>query len=91
MNAADSLQVGDPIVVIGKLRTQTWTTKDGETRESTVLEATVLAHDLSRGITRFSRVDRQQQTAGTNDATAAVLAELESQPAEGTAADSPAA
>jgi single-strand DNA-binding protein len=85
-NAAESLEVGDPIIAIGKLRTQTWTTREGESRESTVLEATVLAHDLSRGVTRFRRVDRQQVAAPTSDGTVEALAELESQAAESPAA-----
>src|SRR5690606_30417634 len=58
-NAADSLQVGDPVVVIGRLRTETWTSKEGEPRESLVIEAGLIAHDLSRGVTRFRKVDRQ--------------------------------
>lgn len=77
-NAAESLSVGDPVIVIGRLRTETWTTKEGETRESTVLEASTIAHDLARGVTRFRKVDRQQQAAPTSDGTAEALAELES-------------
>ncbi|MCW2841503.1 MAG: ssb 1 [Aeromicrobium sp.] len=84
-NAADSLEVGDPVVVIGRLRTETWTTKEGEVRETLVLEATVVAHDLARGVTRFRKVDRQQQ-APSSDGTAAALAELESQAVEAPAA-----
>ena len=77
-NAADSLAVGDPVVVIGRLRTETWATKEGEARESTVLEATLVAHDLGRGITRFRKVDRQQAASPASDGTAEALAELES-------------
>jgi single-strand DNA-binding protein len=84
-NAADSLEVGDPVVVIGRLRTETWTTKEGEVRETLVLEATVVAHDLARGVTRFRKVDRQQQ-APSSDGTAAALAELEAQAVEAPAA-----
>lgn len=85
-NAAESLQVGDPVVVIGRLRTETWATKEGETRESTVLEATTVAHDLGRGITRFRKVDRQQSSVPVSDGTAEALAELESQRVEAPAA-----
>lgn len=84
-NVAESLAIGDPVVVIGRLRTETWTSKDGEPRESTVLEATLIAHDLSRGVTRFRKVDRQQQ-APTADGTAAALAELEDQRTQAPAA-----
>ncbi|MET0449782.1 MAG: single-stranded DNA-binding protein [Aeromicrobium sp.] len=84
-NAADSLSIGDPVVVTGRLRTETWSSKEGEARESLVLEATLIAHDLTRGVTRFRKVDRQQQ-APTADGTAAALAELEDQPAQAPAA-----
>ncbi|MGH1565117.1 single-stranded DNA-binding protein [Mumia sp. DW29H23] len=55
-NAAASLEVGDPVVVIGRLRTHTW--EDKETREQhrrDVLEATAVCHDLNRGTTTFCR------------------------------------
>ena len=84
-NAADSLSVGDPVVVIGRLRTETWTSKDGELRESTVLDATLVAHDLTRGVTRFRKVDRQQPAASV-DGTAEALAELEDQTVQAPAA-----
>jgi single-strand DNA-binding protein len=76
-NAAESLKVGDPVVVIGRLRTETWTTKEGEARESTVLEATLIAHDLGRGVTHFRKMDRQQAQPTVSDGTAEALAELE--------------
>lgn len=85
-NAADSLAVGDPVVVIGRLRTETWTTQDGEPRESTVLEATLVAHDLARGVTRFRKVERQSVQHPASDGTAAALAELEAQHAQPPAA-----
>ncbi|MET0929698.1 MAG: single-stranded DNA-binding protein [Aeromicrobium sp.] len=84
-NAAESLGVGDPVVVTGRLRTETWTTKEGEPRESTVLEATLIAHDLNRGVTRFRKIDRQQQSPAA-DGTAAALAELEGESAQAPAA-----
>lgn len=81
-NAADSLEVGDPIVVIGKVRTEKWTTQDGQPRESTVLEANLIGHDLSWGVTKLQRVDRQPPAAVKNDTTVAALAELEGESVE---------
>ena len=81
-NASDSLQVGDPVVVTGRLRTELWSTQEGEERERTVLEATLIAHDLNRGVTRFRKVERNQVVASASDGTAEALAELESQPAD---------
>ena len=80
-NAAESFEVGDPIVAIGKMRHQSWTTSDGESREGTVLEASVLSHDLSCGVTRFNTVDRQTQAVASSDNTSQVMAELESESA----------
>lgn len=80
-NASDSLEVGDPVVVTGRLRTEVWASKEGEERESIVLEATLIAHDLNRGVSRFRKVERKSAAAPTRDGTAEALAELESQPA----------
>lgn len=84
-NVAESLEVGDPIIAIGKVRTEKWTTQDGESRESTVLEASLIGHDLTWGVTRLRRVERQAQAA-SGDRTGVALAELEGQSANVTAA-----
>ena len=85
-NAAESLEVGDPVVVIGKLRTEKWTTQDGQPRESTVLEANLIGHDLTWGVTKLQRVDRQPPATARNDGTVAALAELEGESVETPAA-----
>jgi single-strand DNA-binding protein len=85
-NAADSLEVGDPVVVIGKVRTEKWTTQDGQPRESTVLEANLIGHDLTWGVTKLQRVDRQPPAAAKSDGTVAALAELEGESVEAPAA-----
>jgi single-strand DNA-binding protein len=81
-NAAESLEVGDPVVVIGKVRTEKWTTQDGQPRESTVLEANLIGHDLTWGVTKLQRVDRQPAAAAKSDGTVAALAELEGESVE---------
>ena len=85
-NAAESLEVGDPVVVIGKVRTEKWTTQDGQPRESTVLEANLIGHDLTWGVTKLQRVDRQPASAAKSDGTVAALAELEGESVEAPAA-----
>ena len=57
-NAAASLHKGDPVIVLGKLRTQIWNDDQGERHERTVLEASSVGHDLARGTTEFRRVER---------------------------------
>ena len=80
-NAAESLEIGDPIVATGKVRTERWTTKDGEARESTVLEASLIGHDLTWGVTKLRKVERQTAVAATSDGTVAALEELEGETA----------
>lgn len=75
-NVSESLKVGDPVVVIGKLRTQAWKTKEGEDRRMEIVEAQVVSHDLNRGITRFARVERQAQAPSGPDADVEVLETL---------------
>lgn len=78
-NVAESLEVGDPIIVTGKMRTERWTNQDGEARESTVLEASLIGHDLTWGVTTLRKVERQPTVV---DQTGAALAELEGQTTE---------
>ncbi|GAA2183308.1 single-stranded DNA-binding protein [Brooklawnia cerclae] len=53
-NVSASLGKGDPVIVTGRLRTQTWTTDDTR-HERLVVEASSIGHDLGRGTTRFTR------------------------------------
>lgn len=52
-NVSNALHKGEPVVVTGRLRTQSWTTEDGIQRERAVIEATSVGHDLNRGISNF--------------------------------------
>jgi single-strand DNA-binding protein len=56
-HVAASVRKGDPVIVIGKLRTSVWT-KDGQTRERLGLEAETVGHDLSRGTAIFRKAVR---------------------------------
>ena len=56
-HVASSVRKGDPVIVIGKLRTSVWE-KDGQTRERIVLEADIIGHDLTRGTAIFRRAPR---------------------------------
>lgn len=58
---------GDPVIVVGKLRTSVWS-QDGQTREKLGLEADTVGHDLLRGTAVFRKVDRP--TAAPTDADA---------------------
>ena len=49
LNVKESVHIGDAVVVIGKMRTERWTTAEGEKRERQCVEATTVAHDLAKG------------------------------------------
>ncbi|MGD7707940.1 single-stranded DNA-binding protein [Microlunatus sp. Y2014] len=75
-NVRSSLDVGHPVVVIGKLRTRTWADKEtGELREILELEADVVGHDLRSGIANFSRPPKHgdgDQPSGSDEDMAGV-------------------
>jgi single-strand DNA-binding protein len=56
-HVTDSLAKGDPVIVVGKVRTQAWTDDDGP-HERMVIEAATVGHDLTRGTARFRKVQR---------------------------------
>jgi single-strand DNA-binding protein len=56
-HVAASVRKGDPVVVVGKLRTNVWE-KDGQTHERLGLEADMVGHDLNRGTSAFRRRPR---------------------------------
>ena len=54
-HCARSLKSGDPVIVHGRLHTRTYTNKDGVEVTSLEVEALLVGHDLSRGISAFSK------------------------------------
>ena len=56
-HVAASIRKGDPVIVVGRLRTSVWE-KDGQTRERIGLEAETVGHDLTFGVSAFTRVVR---------------------------------
>ena len=56
-HVAASIRKGDPVIVVGKLRTSVWE-KDGQSRERIGLEAETVGHDLTRGTAIFRRTPR---------------------------------
>jgi single-strand DNA-binding protein len=56
-NIAASVHVGEPVVVVGRLRTNTYTV-DGESKQYQELEASTVGHDLALGTSMFRRTPR---------------------------------
>lgn len=75
-HVASSLGKGEPVLVLGRLRTQAWDDDQGQKRERQVLDATSIGHDLSKGTAAFRRAKRQQPPADEpEDGTAATASE----------------
>jgi single-strand DNA-binding protein len=54
VNVAGSLRRGDPVIVIGRLRTSSWE-RDGQTYERLELDAVTVGPDLRRGMSHFHK------------------------------------
>jgi single-strand DNA-binding protein len=90
-HVANSIRKGDPVIVIGKLRTNVFKGEDGVLVERLILEATTLGHDLSRGTSIFSRVERVLVAEDTESDEHAAIAAAEAQPRDpGVGAPAPA-
>lgn len=50
-----SVKVGDPVIVMGRLYTRDWIDEQGVRRVLYELDANTVGHDLSRGTAEFSR------------------------------------
>lgn len=59
-NCEKSLRRGDPVVVHGKLRAQTWTNSAGIEVTSFEVEASFVGHDLNKGTGQFTRTARAE-------------------------------
>jgi single-strand DNA-binding protein len=82
-NVFESVKVGQPVIVTGRLRTHEWTSDNGEQHSRVILEAFSLGHDLSRGTTTFAK-------NAPRDSASAVPPERSQQPADVTASPYPA-
>jgi single-strand DNA-binding protein len=80
-HAVRSLNKGDPVIVHGRVRTQSWADPEGVIHERMVIEAGSVGHDLNRGVSAFARAylrptDTQEiQTPEEAEATTAQLEE----------------
>jgi single-strand DNA-binding protein len=62
-NVVESVQVGDPLVVFGRLYSRDWVDSEEHRRTSYELDAIAIGHDLSRGVSKFAR--RRVAVVGT--------------------------
>jgi single-strand DNA-binding protein len=80
LNVKESVHIGDAVVVIGKMRTERWTTAEGEKRERQCVEATTVAHDLAKGTSIFRKAARRESAPEDRDGLGRVLDEAEHRP-----------
>lgn len=85
-HVSSSIQKGDPIVAVGRLRTQSWTRQDGTPAQREVLEAVALGHDLCRGTSAFRKMPRLADSTDDSVDVGAVIDEVEQSAGEGGAA-----
>jgi single-strand DNA-binding protein len=62
-NAFESITLGDPLVIYGRLYSRDWLDSDNRRRTSYELDAISLGHDLARGVSKFAR----RRPAGATD------------------------
>jgi single-strand DNA-binding protein len=62
-NLAHSIRKGDPVIVHGRLRTETWIPEEGVPSTTLHVEALLVGHDLTRGITHFAKPRRDAVAA----------------------------
>jgi single-strand DNA-binding protein len=62
-NLSHSIRKGDPVIVHGRLRTETWVPEEGVPSTTMHVEALLVGHDLTRGITHFAKPRRDPVTA----------------------------
>ena len=62
----DSLRKGDPVIVHGRLRTETWVPEGGPASTTLHVDALLVGHDLTRGITHF--IKRSDRVTADEDA-----------------------
>jgi single-strand DNA-binding protein len=65
-NVASSLRRGDPVVIHGRMSAHTWSNKAGIEVTAMEVEASFVGHDLTRGVSVFTRNPK----AGASDETA---------------------
>lgn len=66
-NCARSLQVGQPVLVTGRLRVKQFERSDGSAGTSIEIDASSIGHDLNYGLAQFTRVsDRKPEVEDTD-------------------------
>ncbi len=76
VHVRESLKRGDPVIVVGRLKTQEWV-KDGVRHSRFILDANAIGHDLTRGVATFTKRSRVSAEPFADHAQAALQAAQE--------------
>jgi single-strand DNA-binding protein len=82
-NVKSSITKGQPVIVMGRLRTSEWS-QNGEMHSRLVLDASFVGHDLSRGTSVFHRSAPRQVEAVSEAAEAVAALQLVEEESEST-------
>ena len=78
-----SVGKGDPVIVVGRLRTTRWTDAQGVDQERMIIEATSIGHDLTRGTAAFRKAIRPVvEEVSVSDLVAATEAQADADDAD---------
>ena len=70
-NVSVSVQLGDPLIVYGRLYSRDWLDDQGNKRTTYELDALSVGHDLNRGVDKFARRKPPGSTDMINDTASA--------------------
>jgi len=91
-NVSESVQLGDPLVIHGRLYSRDWVDADERRHTSYELDAVAVGHDLARGVSKFARrraVGRAESVDDPANATSVGGEATEPMPSPGRPADLP--
>jgi single-strand DNA-binding protein len=66
-NVFESIQLGDPLIIAGRLYSRDWTDDEGKRHTSYELDALSVGHDLGRGVAKFARRRAVAPNESVND------------------------
>ena len=66
-NVFESVQLGDPLVIHGRMYSRDWTDTEERRHTSYELDAVAVGHDMSRGVAKFARRRAVGATDAIND------------------------
>jgi single-strand DNA-binding protein len=87
-NVVESFNLGDPVVVMGRLRISEWKADDGRLQRRAEINAVSVGHDLRRGSAKFTKVKRERPSPiDDQQEVDAMIARHEQEPTEDEAAN----